>query len=274
MRTRSFCLADAHIICSPDQVESELEGVIKLIEDVSATLGLKREVDYRFRLSLGDRADDKKYYKDDEAWDRAEAILRSVLDKQNIKYFEAEKEAAFYGPKIDIQMRNANGKEETAITVQYDFVMPKRFKLTYTDSSGESKDAVVIHRSSIGAIERTVAFLIEKYQGRFPLWLSPTQVKILPITERNNPYARSIVDELAKNNIRVEIDDRNETLAAKIRDAQNDKIPYMLIVGDKEEKNKTISIRSRDQNVPEAKNKPLPKFINEIKTKIENKDIS
>ncbi|HSX48929.1 MAG TPA: threonine--tRNA ligase, partial [Candidatus Saccharimonadales bacterium] len=244
-RVRSFCLADAHIITQKEKDKDEINLALDLIEYVTKVLGLEKDKDYSYRLSLGDRKDTKKYYKDDKAWDGAEEILRGVLKSRKTKFVEAEGEAAFYGPKIDIQMVNANGKEDTAFTVQYDFVFPKRFDLKFINEKGEKEEPVVIHRSSIGAIERIIAFLIEKYKGAFPVWLSPVQVKILPITERNIKFAGQICEELKKENIRVELDDRNETLGAKIRDAQKEKVPYMLIIGDKEEKAGVVSERGR-----------------------------
>ncbi len=272
IRTRSFCLADAHIICTPDQVNEELKRVLDLIEYVAKILGLKEGDDYQYRLSLGDRSDSKKFFKDDKAWDKGEKILRDALQARKAKFFEAEKEAAFYGPKIDFQMKNANGKEETAFTVQYDFVMPKRFNLTFVNEKGKKEEALVIHRSSIGAIERSVAFLIEKYRGAFPIWLSPIQVKVLPITDRNVKYAKQVEKELKDNNIRVELDDRNETLGAKIRDSQEEKVPYMVIVGDKEEKAGEIAVRERNEK--DLGQMDLDKFIKDIKEEVEEKRLT
>lgn len=245
IRVRTFCLADAHIFVEPHKAGEVIKEVLDLIDYVNKVLGLIKGEDYRYRLSLGDRKDETKYYKDDQAWDRAEETLRKVLKEIKAPFFEAEGEAAFYGPKIDIQIKKVSGKEETAFTVQYDFVMPKRFQLEYIDAKGKAREPVVIHRSSIGAIERTMAFLIEKYKGAFPVWLSPVQVKVLPISKRHIKYAQEIASKLSSRNIRVEIDERNATLPAKIRDAQKEKIPYMLIVGDKEEKNKTVTLRLR-----------------------------
>lgn len=245
-RVRSFCLADAHIICKKDQAEAEINSVLDLIEKVAGVLGLIKDTDYHFRLSLGDRSDDKKYFKDDAAWDHAEEILRKVLTGRKSKFVEAQGEAAFYGPKIDIQMVNANGKEDTAFTVQYDFVMPKRFKLEYVNEKGEMEEAVVVHRSSIGAIERLIAFLIEKYKGNFPLWLSPVQVKILPISEKQNSFCESLLLQFREAGIRVELDNRNERLSAKIRDSQLEKASFMLVVGDKEVAGDSVSVRRRD----------------------------
>lgn len=270
MRVRMFCLADAHIMCAKDNAKDEIKRVLDLIDFVNKTLGMKKGEDYRYRLSLGDRKDTKKYYKDDSAWEEAEGVLRDVLEETNRNfYYEAENEAAFYGPKIDVQVKNVAGKEETAFTVQYDFVMPKRFAMTYIDQDGKEKEPVVIHRSSIGAFERTMAFLIEKYAGAFPTWLSPVQVKVLPIADRHGDYAREVVEKLKQAGIRVELDDRKETLQAKIRDAQLEKVNYMLIVGDKEMANDSIAVRKRDGKDLGAQ--PFEAFIrhviNEITTR-------
>lgn len=272
LRVRSFCLADAHIICTKEQAENEINSVLDLIEYITKVLGFKKDKDYSYRLSLGNRKDEKKYYKDDKAWDHAEEILRKVLKKRNSKFVEAEDEAAFYGPKIDIQMINANGKEDTAFTVQYDFVMPKRFKLDFVNEKGGETEAVVVHRSSIGTIERTVAFLIEKYKGAFPTWLAPVQVKILPVTEKNNDYGQKVLEELKSKDIRVELDDRSETLQAKIRDAQIEKVPYMLIIGDKEEAAKTVTPRTREGKVSEPFT--IDKFLGKITAEIERKQLT
>jgi threonyl-tRNA synthetase len=245
MRVRTFCLADSHIICQKEQASGEINSVLDLIEYIAGILGYKPGENFRYRLSKGDRKDDHKYYKDDEAWDYAENVLRQVLVARNANFFEADNEAAFYGPKIDIQMKNVAGKEDTAFTVQYDFVMPKRFKLTYIDSDGKEKEPIVIHRSSIGAIERTMAFLIEHYAGAFPAWLSPVQVAIIPVSDLHLEYARKLEAELKAAGIRVQLDDRNERMNQKIRTAQLDKIPYMVILGEKEVAENKVSVRLR-----------------------------
>ena len=264
-----FCLADAHIFCTVEQAKATILEVLNLIDYANKVLGFVKGQDYRYRLSLGDRKDDKKYYKDDKAWETAENTLREVLTEAKAPFFEAPNEAAFYGPKIDIQIKNVSGKEETAFTVQYDFVMPKRFNLTYTDKDGKEQEVVVIHRSSIGAIERTMAFLIEKYKGAFPVWLSPVQVQIIPIAERHNKYGQNVLDQLLTANIRVELDERAETMQAKIRDAQMQKIPYMLIVGDREEKEKTVAVRTREGgNLRAIK---IKEFIDKVKEDIESR---
>jgi len=243
MRVRSFCLADAHIICQKEKATEEINNVLDLIEYVAEKLGLEKGVNYRYRLSLGDKKDSKKYYKDDEAWSFAENVLRQVLTERKAPFFEAEKEAAFYGPKIDIQMKNFAGKENTAFTVQYDFVMPKRFNLTYIDKDGKEKEPIVIHRSSIGAIERTMAFLLEHYAGALPFWLSPVQICVIPIADRHVEYAQKVKNEL--KDFRVEINDAQETLGKKIREAEMQKIPYILVVGDKEIAGNAVGVRER-----------------------------
>ncbi|KKS23833.1 MAG: Threonine-tRNA ligase [Microgenomates group bacterium GW2011_GWC1_41_8] len=268
-RVRTFCLADAHIICRKGQGEDEINRVLDLIDFVCKTLGLKQGKDYHFRLSLGDRTNNEKYFKDDVSWDHAEEILRNVLKKRKSQFEEAENDAAFYGPKIDIQMINANGKEDTAFTVQYDFVMPKRFHLTYINEEGKEEEPIVVHRSSIGAIERIIAFLIEHYAGKFPVWLSPVQLKIIPIAERHVEYAEKMGDQIRSRRIRVEIDDRNERMQAKIRDATLQKVPYIGIIGDKEIDAKTISIRTRDGE--DLGILSISQFIDQVTNEIEKK---
>lgn len=249
VRVRSFCLSDGHIICANlKQAETEITGVLDLIDYFSDVFGLTKGKDYWYRLSLGDRADEKKYYKDDSAWDAAEEVLRSVLKKRNEQFTEVKNEAAFYGPKIDVQMKDVRGLENTAFTVQYDFVMPKRFKLVYNDKDGTEKEAIVIHRSSVGALERLIAFLIEKYDGAFPLWLAPVQVKILPVGEKFLLYAKKVHTELVNAGIRSELDESNETLGKKVRSAKLAKAPYWIVVGEQEEKAGSVALESRDGN--------------------------
>ncbi len=269
VRVRSFCLADAHIMVQPEGVENEMNNVLDLIEHMAKIFGLKPSVDYRYRLSLGDRKDTKKYYKDDKTWTFAENVLRKVLKERSAPFFEAKNEAAFYGPKIDIQMKDILGKENTAFTVQYDFVGPKRFNLTYIDRDSKEKEAVVIHRSSIGCVERIMAFLIEKYAGAFPLWLSPIQVAVIPISKKHINYGNEIKKELEENNIRAELKSENETLGKKIREAEMQKIPYLLIVGDKEVEVKTVSVRQRGEGDKGATK--LDELINKIGKEIKNK---
>src|SRR3989344_3964204 len=192
-RVRTFCLADAHIICAnEEQAVAEISMVLDLIEYVANVFDLELDRDYHYRLSLGDRANAEKYYKNDAAWEKGEEVLRTLLTKRGSNFVEAKDEAAFYGPKIDIQMKNVNGKEDTAFTVQYDFCMPDRFDLTYVGEDGKPHRAFVVHRSSIGAIERIMAFLIEKYAGAFPAWLAPVQVKVLSVSEKHAEYAQEV----------------------------------------------------------------------------------
>lgn len=269
LRVRSFCLADAHIVCRREQAESEINGVLDLIEYIAGVFGLKAGENYHYRLSLGDRADDKKYFKDDESWDYAENVLRSVLKAREAHFVEAPQEAAFYGPKIDVQMKNVNGKEDTAFTVQYDFVMPKRFDLKYVNEQGAEEQPIVVHRSSIGAIERVMAFLIEHYGGAFPVWLSPVQVKLLPIADRHLDYAKQVWAKLHALGIRVELDDRSERLSAKIRDAQLEKVPYMAVIGDKEMAEDQLTLRQRGQK--EQSVLTVDEFVKQIQAEIAKK---
>ncbi|OGI21934.1 MAG: threonine--tRNA ligase [Candidatus Moranbacteria bacterium RIFCSPHIGHO2_01_FULL_55_24] len=248
VRVRSFCLADAHIICKDkEQAAEEVGGALDLIEHISSVFGLKLGEDYWYRLSLGDRTDDKKYYKNDAAWDEGEALLRSVLKKRQGTFTEASGEAAFYGPKIDIQMKDARGKENTAFTVQYDFCMPDRFDLTYIDADGQEKRPIVIHRSSIGAVERVMAFLIEHYAGAFPLWLAPVQAVILPIGEKHRGFAEDIDKKLRTAGIRTELDQSDESLGKRVRNAKLAKIPYLLVIGDKEVEASALAVEHRDR---------------------------
>lgn len=269
LRVRTFCLADAHIVARPNQAMKEINDVLDLIDYICGVLGIRQGIDYRYRLSLGDRNDETKYYKDDNSWEFAENILRQVLISRKAPYYEAEKEAAFYGPKIDVQMKNVHQKEDTAFTVQYDFVMPKRFKLTYINESGKEEEPIVIHRSSIGAIERSVAFLIEHYGGAFPLWLSPVQVGIVPIAERHIEQAKAYEKSLKNAGFRVEVDERSEPMGAKIRDFTLQKVPYIGIIGDKEVENASLSVRTRrGENL-----KPLTvdDFITQLTNEVEHK---
>ncbi|HYD34771.1 MAG TPA: threonine--tRNA ligase [Vitreimonas sp.] len=271
-RVRSFCLADAHIVCRREQAKSEINGVLDLIEYISNIFKFTPGEQFWYRLSLGDRSDDKKYFKDDESWDFAENVLRSVLEERDAHFVEAPQEAAFYGPKIDVQMRNVNGKEDTAFTVQYDFVMPKRFDLKFVNEAGVEEQPIVVHRSSIGAIERVMAFLIEHYAGAFPLWMAPTQVRVLPIADRHHEYSQQVVHELSSEKMRVEFDDRAESLSAKIRDAKLEKIPYVLVIGDKEMESGSVAVNARGA---EPKSKPevmkLEEFVAKLNKEIKDK---
>lgn len=270
VRVRSFCLADAHIVCADrNQAADEVSKALDLIEHIATIFGLKLGENYSYRLSLGDRKDDKKYYKNDTAWNEGEAMLREVLTKRGGKFIEAEGEAAFYGPKIDIQMIDARGKENTAFTVQYDFCMPDRFDLTYIASDGSEKRPVVVHRSSIGAIERVMAFLIEHYRGAFPLWLAPVQVKVLPIGEKHLAYAESVMAELSKAGIRTELDRSDESLGKKVRGAKTEKVPYFIVVGDQEVAANTLGVEHRTEGKIGVLS--LPDFLARINEEVNQK---
>jgi threonyl-tRNA synthetase len=266
-RVRTFCLADAHIICATEEQAVEEAGkALDLIEYIAGVFGLSLGTDYRYRLSLGDRDDSEKYYKNDAAWDKAEELLRSHMKSRGCDFEEAKGEAAFYGPKIDIQMKNVNGKEDTAFTVQYDFCMPERFNLSYVGEDGKEHRAFVVHRSSIGAIERIMAFLIEKYGGAFPLWLSPVQVEVLPIAEAHAGRAEEVRAALAHAGIRVSLNSSRDSLGKKIRDWKAEKSAYAVIIGDKDIEAGVISLESRDSGP--AGQMPLDTLIMRLKTEI------
>lgn len=244
-RVRQFTLSEGHLVVRPDQVEEEFKGVLNLIKYFMRVLDIEDELTYRFsKYDPNDKSG--KYIDNKEAWEFAQDKMKKILDHLNIDYVEAEGEAAFYGPKLDIQGKNVYGKEDTIITIQLDFFLPESLDMTYIDKDGSKKRPVVIHRSAIGSYERTLAMLIEKYAGAFPLWLAPTQIKILPISENEVDYANKIKEELMKENIRVEVDYSDEKIGYKIRQAQLEKVPYMFVIGKNEVENNTISIRARD----------------------------
>ena len=267
IRLMAFSLVDGHLICRPDQVEEEFKDVLKLIQYNMKVLGIK---DYWYRFSKWDPKNKEKYTNNPKAWQETEKLMKKILDGLKLKYVEEEGEAAFYGPKTDIQIRNVNNKEETLFTVQIDFDMPKKFDMTYIDKDGKKQTPIVIHRASIGCIERTMAFLIEQYAGAFPAWLSPVQAQIIPISQKFNKYGEEIKKQLNKDNIRVELNDNNETLGKKIREGELQKIPYLLIVGEKEQKANSISIRDRREG--DLGPMKTDKFIEKIKKEIEEKE--
>ncbi|MBI2065630.1 MAG: threonine--tRNA ligase [Candidatus Zambryskibacteria bacterium] len=278
LRVRGFCLSDAHIICKDEeQAVEEIGYALDLIEYVNNIFGLELGKDYWYVLALGDRNNTEKYYKDDAGWEKAETLLREAMTKRGAKFTEAKDDAAFYGPKIDINMKNANGKEDTAFTVQYDLSSPHRFNLKYIGEDGKEHPAFVVHRSSIGAVERIMAFLIEKYAGAFPLWLSPVQVKVLPIGEGHIEYAKEIFGKLKAENIRVEMDDSNESLGKKIANLKKEKTPYALVIGDKEMADKKVTVESRDlvksggHGAGFGKNISIEDFIEKLKAEIKEK---
>ena len=243
IRVRQFTLADGHIICRPDQVEQEFLGVLDLIIYLMTNLGLEKDVSYRF--SRWDPNNTDKYIDDPDAWTHAESKMKEILDKADINYVEAIGEAAFYGPKLDVQCVNVFGKEDTLFTIQIDFELSKRFEMTYIDENGQKQYPFIIHRSSIGCYERTLAILIEKYAGAFPTWIAPVQVKVISLTDRTKDKVEEITEELKRSGIHAEADVRNEKVGFKIREAQLGKVPYMLIIGDKEAENGTVAVRSR-----------------------------
>ena len=243
IRVRQFTISEGHIACTPDQVEDEFRGCLELAQHVLETLGLKDDVSYRF--SKWDENDTEKYIGKAEDWENSQNEMRHILDDIGIDYVEASGEAAFYGPKLDIQIRNVHGKEDTLITIQIDFQLAERFGMMYTDSDGEKKYPVVVHRTSIGCYERTLALLLEKYAGALPTWLSPTQAKILTITDRANDFADEVAAEMKKLRLRVVCDQRNEKIGFKVREAQMEKTPWMLVIGDREAEEKTVTVRNR-----------------------------
>ena len=244
-RVRCMCQNDAHLFVRPDQIGEEFKRVVSLILDVYKDFGIK---DYKFRLSLRDKNDKEKYFDDDDMWENAENKLREVLNEMNVDYFEAEGEAAFYGPKLDVEVKPAVGPEVTLSTCQLDFLLPRRFELTYVDSNGEKQTPVVIHRAIFGTFDRFTAFLIEETKGTFPTWLAPTQVEVIPVSsEFQGDYASDVTEKLKEAGIRAELDDRNEKLGYRLREAQTKKIPYTLILGDKEKQDNTISYRLHGQ---------------------------
>ena len=242
-RVREMCQNDAHLFVRPDQIKDEVGRVIQLILSVYKDFGFE---DYEFRLSLRDKKDKHKYFDDDEMWEKAESQLREILKELNINFYEAEGEAAFYGPKLDVQIKSSIGHDVTVSTCQLDFLLPERFQLEYIGEDGKAHRPVVIHRAILGSSDRFMCFLIEETKGAFPLWLAPVQVKLLPITDNQHEYCYKLKDEFIKKGIRVEVDDRNEKTGYKIREAQLEKVPYMLVVGPKEVEGNLVSVRSRE----------------------------
>ena len=265
-RVRQMCQNDAHLFVRPDQIKEEVGNVLKLIFEVwKKDFGFDK---FEFRLSLRDKNNKEKYIDNDEMWETAEKQLREILQDLNIDFYEAEGEAAFYGPKIDIQIKTALGHDVTIPTCQLDFALPERFDLKYVGKDGNEHRPVVIHRAILGSSDRFISFLLEETKGNLPTWLAPVQVKILPIADAHIEYANQVKEELQKARIRVEIDDRQEKIGYKIREAQLQKIPYMLVVGDKEKEANAVGVRSRKDGDLGAKG--LKEFIDSIKLEIEN----
>ena len=266
-RGRHFCQNDSHIFVTPDQIEQEVKQVVGLISETYKDFGI---TDYRCVLSLRDPADTEKYYQDDQMWENAESALRKVLQDLNIDFTEEIGEAAFYGPKLDVNVKPAVGVEYTLSTCQLDFCLPMKFDLKYIDADNSERTPVVIHRAILGSLDRFMAYIIEETKGKFPVWLAPLQVKVLPVSEKNNDYARKVYEELDKAGVRVVLDDRNEKVGYKIREAQQvDRAPYMLIIGAKEEEEGSVSVRSRDTG--ETVSMPLSDFVAKVTGEIRNR---
>lgn len=260
-RVRGMTLNDAHIFVRPDQIKEELKRVVNLTLEVYKDFGLEN---YSFRLSYCDPADTKKYYADDEMWEKAQGMLKEAMDEMGLDYYEAEGEAAFYGPKLDVQVRTALGKDETLSTVQLDFLLPERFELAYVGEDGKQHRPVVIHRGVVSTMERFVAFLIEEYKGAFPTWLAPVQAQVIPVSPQVHlDYAKKVQDELRRAGIRVELDTREEKIGYKIREAQMQKIPYMLVVGDNEVTENGVNVRKYGEQKSETI--ALDAFVDMIK---------
>lgn len=268
-RTRAFTQNDSHIFCRLDQIKDEFQGVVKLILDVYKDFGFN---DYEFRLSLRDKNDKEKYFDNDEMWDKAENELRKVLTELNIPFYEAEGEAAFYGPKLDVQVKSAIGHDVTLSTCQLDFLLPERFELTYIDEEGKKVRPVVIHRAILGSLDRFIAFLLEETKGALPLWLAPVQVNIIPVSsEHQLDYAYEVKEILEKSGIRVEVDARNEKLGYRMRESQTKKIPYTLVLGDNEKENKTVTYRKHGSSDKETLS--IDDFKELVLTQIEEKTL-
>ncbi len=267
-RVRCMTLNDAHIFCTPDQIKDEFSGVMRLVEQAYKDLGITK---YRYRLSLRDKADKEKYVDNDEMWALGERVLREAMDSLGLPYVEARGEAAFYGPKLDIQLADVMGHEETYSTIQVDFHLPNQFGLGYVGADGKEHQPVMIHRAIISTMERMVSYLIELYGGAFPVWLAPVQAAVLPITDRQLQYARQVKERLELADVRVTVDDRNEKVNLKIREAQLQKVPFMLVVGDREADAGQVAVRNRKHGDLGAK--PLDAFLADIRKLIDSKAV-
>ena len=268
-RVRSMTLNDAHIFCTPEQIKEEFSGVMRLVEQAYRDLGITQ---YRYRLSLRDPANKDKYVNNDEMWALGERVLREAMDSLGLPYIEARGEAAFYGPKLDIQLADVMGHEETYSTIQVDFHLPNQFGLGYVAADGKEHRPVIIHRAIVSTMERMVSYLIELYAGAFPVWLAPVQATVLPITDRQTEYARVVRKQLEDAGVRSTVDDRNEKVNLKIREAQLQKVPYMLVVGDREQQSGEVAVRNRKHGDQGAK--PLAEFVSEIRRVIDSKAVS
>lgn len=265
-RVRYMVLNDGHTFVRPDQMKEEFKAIVHLIQEVYADFGI---TDYKFRLSYRDPADKEKYFDNDAIWEMAQRELKETMDELELPYFEAEGEAAFYGPKLDVQVRTALGKDETLSTVQLDFLLPERFELTYKGNDGQDHRPVVLHRGVVSTMERFVAYLIEEYKGAFPTWLAPVQVKLIPVSSVHEDYAREIKAMLLKKGIRVETDFRDEKLGYRIREAQVNKVPVMLVLGDKEIEAREVNIRRYGSK--DSSNASLEQFVLDLEQEIANR---
>jgi threonyl-tRNA synthetase len=267
-RVRQFNLADAHIICTPEQVEEEFIGALELVKFVMKKLGVK---DIWYRFSKGDIKNKKKYVENPNAWKESEALMKKILDKLKLKYETAKDEAAFYGPKLDLQYKDVYGKEDTLFTIQIDFALPERYDMTYNDKDNEKKRPMVIHRSSIGAVERILAVLLEQTQGDLKTWLSPVQVKVLSFTDKNIKYCEKVMKKLREEipGLRIESDFRNTTMQGKVKDAEVMKVPHIIVLGDREEKGKVLAVRERGNK--KIQKLSIDNFIKSMKEEIDNK---
>ena len=268
-RVRQFTISEGHLIVRPDQMVEEFKGCIALAKYCLSTLGLEEDVTYH--LSKWDPDNREKYIGEPEVWEETEGHIRDILTELEIPFTEDVGEAAFYGPKVDINAKNVYGKEDTMITIQWDALLAEQFDMYYIDQNGDKVRPYIIHRTSMGCYERTLAWLIEKYAGKFPTWLCPEQVRILPISEKYEKYAKEVEQELKKNGILVTVDNRSEKIGFKIREARLAKLPYMLVVGQKEEEEKTVSVRSRFAG--DEGSKTLDEFIEQICKEIRTKEI-
>lgn len=269
-RARAFTQNDSHIFCRPDQIAQEFKNVAHLILDVYKDFGFK---DYSFRLSLRDKNNKEKYFGNDELWEKSENELREVLKEMDVEFYEAEGEAAFYGPKLDVQVRSALGHDVTLSTIQLDYQLPERFELTYVDENGDKVRPVVIHRAILGSLDRFVAFLLEETKGNLPLWLAPTQVQVIPVKlEYHDEYAKEVVAKLRKAHFRVNNDNRDEKLGYRIREAQLKKIPYQLVLGDNERDNGTVTYRKHGEK--KQTTVTFEEFVELLNKEVENKTLS
>lgn len=269
IRVRQFTISEGHLMCRPDQLEDEFKACLELTNYMMETIGLKEDLTYRF--SLWDPNDREKYLGTEEQWNEAQGVMKNILDDLNIDYKVGVGEAAFYGPKLDIQIKNVFGKEDTLVTIQIDQMLAEKFGMEYVDKDGIKKNPYIIHRTSIGCYERTLALLIEKYAGAFPTWLAPVQVKLLPIADRHLDYLLEAKKALEVKGIRCEVDDRSEKIGFKIRSAQLEKVPYMLLAGDKDIENNTVSLRTRSGGDKGAM--ALDEFVEKIVAEVESKSL-